>query len=147
MITVNEAYDIKDSFQFNCDENLNKQCNAPKTQGGVYLVYEHASNQLIYIGSSGWVNQDGSFGLRKNGMWERIVNGDHEFVIQGTKQKDKRKIIWPLKMNDDRIEQLRVDWFVTFNESIRHIPAFVEATLLQQYFDKYNVLPRWNKCF
>ena len=31
-----------------------------------------------------------------------------------------------------------------FNDAIKHIPAFVEALCIQQYFEAEGVLPKWN---
>jgi hypothetical protein len=141
-------YKNRDSFEFSLNDRLSNVCNAPKTHGGIYLLYDITSSEnLIYIGSSGWVNQDGTFGLRKEGMYDRLVNGKQSFIINKIEVNDKRKNVWPLKMREDKIESLRIEWYVTFEDKIRDIPAFVEATLIQRYFEKHNKLPRWNKDF
>ena len=148
MFALLEKYKNKGSFEFRAPDSLKIICNAPKTKGCIYMVYHlFEKENLIYIGSSGWVNQDGSLGLRNNGMWDRIVNGKQTFILNGIETTDKRCNIWKRKMKEDGIEKLRVDWFVTYNEEIKHIPAFAEATLIQQYFDVQGKLPSWNKCF
>jgi hypothetical protein len=148
MLIELEKYKNHGSFEYYINEELNIICKAPKMHGGVYLVYSIDSEvELIYIGCSGWVNQDGSFSIRKNGMYDRIVNGDHTFQINGIMQTDKRKNIWPIKMCEDKINRLRVDWYVTFIDDVRDIPAYTESILIQRYFEKQGNLPRWNKEF
>lgn len=120
---------------------LSKVCNAPKNSGGVYLVSKinKAEESLIYIGSSGWISKDGTFHTRVGGLFDRLVNG---------KQFDaKRSKSWPAKMKEENIEMLGVHWYVTFDNNNKDIPAFVEASLLQEYFQKNHSLPFWNKDF
>ena len=134
-----DKYKINGNFKFSRDQSLEKQCNASKNYGGIYLIFalsEDKIGSLIYIGSSGWVNQKGEFLLRKKGMYDRIVNG---------KQFDtKRKYSWAIKMKEDKINEIQVDWYVTYDENIKHIPAYSEAVLIQKYFDENKLLPLWN---
>lgn len=131
-------YKRRGTFIFNKEESLSKKCNAPVDAGGIYLVFDTKANSIIYIGSSGWVCNNGNFEIRDGGMCARIVKG---------KQFDSsRKKSWPAKMIEQGIEEIRVDWFVTYNDEVKHIPAFVEASCVQKYFEKhdYLCLPRWN---
>lgn len=126
-------------FTLRIGESLRKNCNAPNDQGGIYIVTDVRKNQIIYIGSSGWLCQNGDFKIRKGGMCDRIVNG---------KQFEKpRSISWLLKMQEQNIPEIKVNWFVTFNFIIQHIPAFVEACLLQEFFEANKFLPLWNTDF
>lgn len=52
-------------------------CNAPKNGIGVYVVYalKNGKIELIYIGSSGKVKQDGTTKIRKGGIFDRLVYG------------------------------------------------------------------------
>lgn len=143
-----EKYKNHGNFKFSSNDILSMVCNAPKTTGGVYLIYDVSKpNNLIYIGSSGWVNQDGTFSIRRGGMFDRLVNGKQSFTIKSIETNDIRKNIWPLKMKEDKINQLKVEWFITFENKNRDIPAFIEALLIQKYFEKCRKLPIWNKDF
>jgi hypothetical protein len=50
-------------------------------------------------------------------------------------------------METENFESLEVYWWVTYDECIKHIPAYVEALLIQRYYDDYKKLPRWNTEF
>lgn len=134
-------YDNKGEFYFSNKDILNLVCNAPNKSGGVYLVYNTSKSKesLIYIGCSGWVNQDGVFHSRKGGLFDRIVNGK-QF-------EEKRSKSWPIKMKTDKIEQLRVNWYVTFDVLHKDIPTYVESLILQQFFNLNKCLPIWNNKF
>lgn len=133
-------YKSKNHFFFSKKNELGEVCNAPKNSSGVYIVYElkHGKIELVYIGSSGKVLNDGTIKHRNGGLYDRIVNG-HQFG------KIPRKQSWKQKMIDENIEALDVYWYDTLNDSIQDIPAFVEATIIQIYFELYGHLPRWNK--
>ena len=94
--------------------------------------------ELVYIGSSGKVQNDGKIKHRIGGLWDRIVNG-HQFG------KTPRKISWKNKLIDENIDALDIYWYDTFNSENRDIPIFVEATIIQRYFEIHGHLPRWNK--
>ena len=89
MNAIRGRYSCSGELTFAANESLSAECDAPDQRGGIYLVYNALSGEVIYIGSSGWINQDGSVGLRKGGMCDRIVNG---------KQSDgPRRETWPAK--------------------------------------------------
>jgi len=132
-------YNSNGKFTFRSDESLSQKCNAPKNAGGVYIVTDTKNDSIIYIGSSGWICQNGDFKIRKNGIFDRIVNG---------KQFDyPRRIAWPNKMDELNISEIKIEWYNTFNTEIKHIPAYVEACCIQMFFEKYNCLPIWNTDF
>ncbi|HMB97204.1 MAG TPA: hypothetical protein VKM36_01870 [Balneolaceae bacterium] len=74
-----ELKDYKNTghFFFNPDENLADSCNAPKNASGVYLVFElaHGKINLIYIGSSGKMKNNGTITHQNGGLYGRIVSG------------------------------------------------------------------------
>lgn len=132
-------FERKGEFTFKAAETLSQKCNAPKDAGGIYIVTDVNTKTIIYIGRSGWVCQNGIFAIRKGGMYDRIVNG---------KQFGKpRNVSWKLKMKEQKIEKIKVEWFVTFNEKLKHIPAYVEACCIQKFFEEHNSLPAWNAKF
>ena len=143
-----DKYKNRGSFEFSFEDSLANVCDAPKNHGGVYLIYDITKSvKLIYIGSSGWVNQDGSFNLRDGGMYDRIVNGKQSFDIKAIRLNDKRRNIWPLIMKDEKMERLRIMWYVTFEKELIDTPAYTEAVLIQRYFEKSKTLPKWNRDF
>lgn len=134
-------YKTNNHFFFKRNDSLENVCNAPNNKSGVYVVYAlaHGKIELIYFGSSGKMQKNGNLKHRKGGLFDRIVNG---------KQFDqKRRISWPVKMKEEQIEALDIYWFVTFNNEIKDIPAYIEAILFQKHFDIYGTLPRWNEEF
>lgn len=139
MKQILNKYKVKGCFKLRNNQRLSQVCNAPKNNGGLYLVYELQDGViigLIYIGCSGWVNQNGVYEFRNKGMYARIVNG--------SRFKGKEKKTWLLKMKEEGIDEIQVDWYVTYNASTIHIPACVEARLMQAYYDEFKVLPKWN---
>jgi hypothetical protein len=131
-------YQITDHFFFSSDNQLELVCNAPKNSAGIYTVFALAGGriELIYIGSSGKLMNNGTIKIRKGGLYDRIVNG---------KQFDeRRKNSWPSRMQTEKIEALDVYWYETFNKQVKDIPAFVESSLIQVHFEQFGKLPRWN---
>lgn len=133
-------YSNTNHFFFKENDELDKVCNAPKNKSGAYIVYELKNEkiELVYVGSSGKVQNDGKIKHRKGGLFDRIVNG-HQFG------KISRKVSWPLKMREENIKALDIYWYDTFNQETLDIPAYTEAVLLQRFLDINGKLPRWNK--
>jgi hypothetical protein len=137
-----KKYEINNHFFFKSIDNLKDVCNAPSDKSGVYLVYAIENNiiELIYIGRSGKIKSDGKIFIRKAGLGgikDRIVNG-HQFG------KVPRKISWPSQMQKEKIDLLRVHWYVTHNLNYKDCPRKLENELLRQYLKDYGSLPRWN---
>ncbi|MGD9488915.1 MAG: hypothetical protein AB7W47_12890 [Calditrichaceae bacterium] len=137
-----KKYQNNGHFIFTKDDNLTDVCNAPKNKSGIYIVYElkNGKIELVYIGSSGKVQNDGKIKHRNGGLFDRIVNG-HQFG------DIPRKKSWPQKLEEENIEALDVYWYDTFNNKAADIPLYVEAKLIQKFFELYGHLPRWNKEF
>ncbi len=135
-------YRTNNHFFFTAKEELENVCNAPKDKSGVYIVYElkNGKIELVYIGSSGKIQNNGTIKHRNGGLYDRIVNG-HQFG------KVPRKKSWKQKLVDEKIEALDIYWYDTINSETMDIPVFVEATIIQRFFEIYGQLPRWNKEF
>lgn len=135
-----ELYTDFGSFIFNANESLSLVCNAPKDANGVYLVYDVTDirDELIYIGTSGKMSKDGNLITRKDG-------GLYARLVKGTQFLKPRNKSWPIKMSEDKIESIRVNWYVTFNDVVKHIPTFVEGCLIQDFFREYGRLPQWKE--
>ena len=73
-------------------KNLKNVCNAPKNKSGVYIVYElkNGKIELVYIGSSGKVQNNGEIKHRNDGLYDSIVNG-HQFGKTPGKESWKQK--------------------------------------------------------
>jgi hypothetical protein len=137
-------YKTKDVFSFTKDEIFQIKCNAPIDKGGVYLIYQiHRSKMnLLYIGSSGQ-KQKGNLKIRKSGlggMKDRLVNGYHPKF-----GKIKRKKIFPMKMMEQNISELRIFWWITHGDNFCDFPTDVESILCDIYRKKFDKLPEWHK--
>ena len=128
-------------FNFKSNESLKVKCNAPKNESGIYLVFGlmNDKEELIYVGSSGKMQKNGTLKHRQGGLFDRIVNG---IQFNGPRYKT-----WPLKMNEENIKMICVHWFVTFKDEIKDIPAFSECIIIQRSFKNNGCLPRWNEEF
>ena len=128
-------------FIFTPEDQLENQCNA--TEGsGVFLVYEckGEEKQLIMVGSTGTVQNDGTLKSKNGGLYDKIVNG-HQFAKTG------RKYSWPSQMKLEKIEALEVHWFETFGGKHKVIPTYVEGLILQNHLKEFGTLPKWNVAF
>lgn len=133
-----EKYKSKGHFFFNEDDQLHDVCNAPKNDVGVYIVYalKNGRIELVYIGSSGKIKQDGTVKVRNGGIFDRIVNG---------KQFDEpRNQSWSKKVKTENIDALDIYWFVTMDKYQKDIPVSVEGSIIQTFFDINGHLPKWN---
>ncbi|HEY0045197.1 MAG TPA: hypothetical protein VGB44_00635 [Flavobacterium sp.] len=130
------------SFSFTPDDNLEEVCNATQTGSGVFLVYsaDGDEKELIMVGSTGTVQNEGTLKSKSGGLYDKIVNG-HQFA------KTARKYTWPTQMKAENISRLEVYWYETFTEKVKVIPTFAEAQILQLYFAETGRLPRWNVAF
>ncbi len=94
-------YKHNDHFFFKPTDSLTEVCNAPTDKSGVYIVYalKNGKIELIYIGKSGKIKQDGLMLTRKTGLGgikDRIING-HQFG------KIPRRKSWPIQLFKENI--------------------------------------------
>jgi hypothetical protein len=107
---------------------------------GVYLIYSIKDNteELIYIGKSGTISQNGEF--KRQGIKDRL-----KAVTTNNMQRDKyfqQEVID--KYNFDK---LKFVWIITFDDKWKELPAYSESRLLQLYYDNHSVLPTLNRSF
>jgi len=133
-----EKFTVKGNFTFTQEDNLEAVCNSSETGSGVFVVY--AAKELIMVGSTGTVQNDGTLKSKNGGLHDKIVNG-HQFAKTG------RKYSWPAQMKKESIDALEVFWFETFNDTAKAIPTSVEGQVLQNFLDENGKLPRWNVAF
>jgi len=136
-----EKFKVSNSFTFTVEDSLEQACNASEG-AGVFVVYavEGDAKELIMIGSTGTVQNDGTLKSKNGGLYDKIVNG-HQFAKTG------RKYSWPAQMKLETISALEVVWYETFNADIKAIPTAVEGQVLQNFLDENAKLPRWNVAF
>lgn len=131
-----------ESFSLTADGSLEEVCNAPESGSGVFVVtaVSEEGAELIMVGSTGTVQNDGTLKIKNGGLYDKIVNG-HQFAKTG------RKYSWPAQMKKENIDRLEITWYETFNDTDKQIPTFVEAQILQNFLDENDRLPRWNVAF
>lgn len=135
-----KKFKVSDSFTFTADDSLEQVCNASEGSG-VFLVYAVGDEkELIMVGSTGTVQNDGSLKIKNGGLKEKIVEG-HQFAKTG------RKYSWPAQMTKEDISTLEVVWYETFNDTSKGIPTSVEGQVLQNFMDENGRLPKWNVAF
>ena len=104
---------------------------------GIYIISKVSESMktIIYIGKAGSISNDGS--PKKQGIKKRLVN------LHGGVNRTE----YFLKYMDINQTSLLFEWYVTFNQSVKALPAFVEAELIQKFFDSHGKLPELNKSF
>jgi hypothetical protein len=137
-----KKFKVSNSFTFTIEDSLEVACNATETASGIFLVYavEGEAKELIMVGSTGTIQNDGSLKSKGGGLYDKIVNG-HQFAKTG------RKYSWPAQMKKENIARLEVYWYDTYNDKTKGIPTSVEGQVLQNFLDENNRLPRWNVAF
>ena len=87
---------IKNHFVFEINDSLEEVCNAPDAASGIFLVYAISNDEkeLIMVGSTGTVQNDGTLKSKNGGLYDKIVNG-HQFAKTG------RKYSWPTQMKKE----------------------------------------------
>lgn len=132
-------YKSTNHFFFNSEDDLSKVCNAPKNGVGVFLVYalKNGRIELVYIGASGKLLQNGNLNERIGGINDTIVNGK-QFEVE-------RRKSWKSIVEYNKIEALDVYWYETFDQENFDIPNTIKGLMLQKFFDIYGTLPKWNK--
>ena len=137
-----KKFEVSNSFTYSIDDSLEEVCNATETGSGIFLVYaiDGEEKELIMVGSTGTIQNDGTLKSKNGGLFDKIVNG-HQFAKTG------RKYSWPAQMKLESIERLEVLWYETFNDAIKVIPTYLEGQILQNFLDENGRLPKWNVAF
>ena len=137
-----KKFKVNNSFTFTTDDSLEEVSNASETGSGIFLVYavDGEDKELIMVGSTGTIQNDGTLKSKNGGLNDKIVNG-HQFAKTG------RKYSWPAQMKLENIERLEVSWYETFNDKVKVIPTFIEGQILQNFLDENGRFPRWNVAF
>ncbi len=99
---------------------------------GVYIISDDDKN-VIYIGKGGTIKQDGTF--KDQNISKRLKN------IRG---KQTANDYFKNVMLDNDFNDLTIHCIETLPKKL---PAFVEADLIQRFYDSENKLPLLNKSF
>ena len=141
--SILNKYKIKGCFSFKSNELLEGKCNAPTDKSGVYLIFKviNSTEILIYIGSSGQ-KKDGKIKTRKSGlggMKDRLVNGYHPKF-----GKIKRQYSFPAQMKKENIPEIKIYWWITYDDKNTDFPTEVETILKRKYLLEFGKLPEWH---
>ncbi len=147
MHEILKRYPIQGFFTYKLQESYKECCNAPSDKSGVYLIYKVDSNNietLIYIGSSGQRNKDGTIKHRRGGMKDRLINGYHPNRF-GEKKRIKRHIAFPQQMRREQIDMIKIYWWVTYEGINVDFPTDIEKLLQAAHIREYRRLPSWHQ--
>lgn len=119
-------YTDNDHFFFEADKDLEKVCNAPKDQDGVFKVIELRNGRinLVYIGYS-----------NSGGLFNEIVNGVHY-------DKNARKTGWTYQLLKDKTDALDIYWYVI---PVKDGQKKEQVEMLKDFVEQTGRLPKWNK--
>jgi hypothetical protein len=135
-----KKFKVTNQFSFTAEDSLAEVCNASEGSG-LFLVYAVGNEkELIMVGSTGTIQNDGTLKIKNGGLKDKIVEG-HQFAKTG------RKYSWPAQMKIDDITILEVIWYETFNADSKEIPTAVEGQILQNFLNENGRLPKWNIAF
>jgi hypothetical protein len=120
-------YSALGKFSFSHDEELKNKCNAPNNQGGVYLIFDisRKKKKLLYIGSSGQGNNAETLKVKKGGLFDRIVNGDH----QNRFDNDKSGKAFLKQMFQSGIDKIEIKWWALYNVGEQEFSTASERVL------------------
>lgn len=137
-------YKHNDHFFFEATQKLSEVCNAPTDKSGVYIIYKLARGkvEMVYIGSSGQKNKDGTIKTRTAGL-----GGIKDRLVNGKQFGGSRKVTLPIVMKLQKIDALDIYWYVTYDENHKDFPKVIESILIKKFHSVYGRLPEWNKEF
>ena len=136
-----EKYENSGHFFFEKNDNLREICNAPKNGIGIYLIYalKNGKIELVYVGCTGKITQDGMLKTRKGGIYDTIVNGKQ--------YSELRSRAWNKNIIIEDIDALDIYWYETIDENNNDIPAMTEGQIIQKFYESHGKLPKWIKEF
>lgn len=99
---------------------------------GVYVISD-PNDEVVYIGKAGTIKQNGSY--KKQNISKRLKN---------IRDKQDSNDYFKDYMEDKELDSLTFTCIVTVPTKL---PGFVEADLVQKFFDEEKILPLLNKSF
>jgi hypothetical protein len=139
-------YKDRGMFRFNISNSFQDVCNAPSDKSGIYLIYKVVKQEerLIYIGSSGRKDKNGRLKVRVGGIKDRLINGYHPHRF-GQSRRIKRCIAFPQQMKIEKIDEIRIYWWVTYDYENSDFPTVIESLLRNLYIVVYKKMPDWHQ--
>jgi hypothetical protein len=110
-----------------------KPLNLKEDDKGIYICFKNQTltvDNIVYIGKAGTILQNGEF--KQQSLKKRLTN---------SRNNKTAKKYFVEKMEGTHIEELVILCCVV---SEKTIPAYLEACLIQDYYNQKNVLPEWN---
>lgn len=138
MFDETNKYKNKGHFFFKFGDKLIEVSKDVPDKPGVYYILRLARDKidLVYIGKSGTISQSGKFK-------DQLLNDRINNKCNGMKRQD----FFDEKINAEKIDALDIYWFVTIDRFNNDLPGYVEALLMQRYYDINRKLPEWHKYF
>lgn len=125
---------------FNGQKEFNKMIRAKvQDQIGVYLWEDNETKEILYIGMAGKVKTDGEFA--NHSVQKRLLASRGKDLLG--KDIQTNQYIKDI-LNQDNIEELNIH---VFHLKESQLPGFIEAVLINAYFQEKNCLPRYNSSF
>ena len=118
-------------------KSLKEQTGNIPCKYGVYLFHRNSKDgEILYIGKSGTITVEGTFG--EQSLKKRINN---------KKSKNLKREDWLIEQfnNDSSLKRIYIEWLVI--DEKQYLPGYVEACLIQQFYNQYKRLPLWNNRF
>lgn len=134
---MNIEYKTKGYCSFRLGDSLRKQTNDIPAGYGVYIFRKNTKDgDILYIGKSGTISQDGSFKAQDLRMRLNSKQG----------REQKRQDFLSKKLAEDtEIKQIFIEWYII--DERKYLPSLIEAQLLQDYYTQHSCLPIWNNEF
>lgn len=110
-----------------------------QNQIGVYLWENSKTKEILYIGMAGKVKTDGEFA--NHSVQKRLLASRGKDLLG--KDIQTNQYIKDI-LNQDNIEALNIH---VFHLKESQLPGFIEAVLINAYFQENNCLPQYNSSF
>jgi len=138
-----DKYKQNGHFFLTPGDQLDKVCNAPDKQAGVFLVYalKNGRIELVYIGGTGEINEKKLISIQNTG-----IGGLRDEMVNGVEFSSDipRKISWLSQMEKENIEALDIYWYITYNDKHSDSPEKVENMLFETHYGIFQRIPSWN---
>lgn len=135
-------YIEKGYCSFKLGDSLSKQIKDIPAGYGAYIFHKNTiDGEILYIGMSGKVNQNGSYTKKNNAPQQTLKER-----LKNKQGKISRQKFFNQKLSEDSTFQtLVIEWMIV--DEKKCLPSFVEASLIQEYFELNHKLPLWNNEF
>lgn len=119
---------------FNINDDFRQAVKTIPNSHGVYIIY-NPNQEIVYIGKGGSIKQNGS--KTKQGVKNRLLNGRGKNNLTNGNYFKNRMI-------ESEYKFITIEYIIV-EDGI--IPAWKEANLVQEFYEKNHKLPLWNSEF